>query len=107
MALGLDRSAAHLEAAIYERGGMERMPAGVAEADLAAVRCPARNRVLVGAAREEDASDERGHSVSHSERGRARVAAWLGLLGCSLAGLACGREREMGHTGRRRKQAAG
>ena len=37
LALGLDRSAAQLGAAIYERGGVERTPAGIADVDSAVV----------------------------------------------------------------------
>ena len=41
------------------------------------------------------------HDVSKRERAQAA------MLGCGLAGPACGGEGEMGHAGRRRKQDAG
>ena len=43
-------------------------------------------------------------TAREGKRGRLRG---FGLLGCGLAGPACGGEGGMGHVGRRRKQAVG
>ena len=86
--LGLDRSVMQLGAAIYERGGVERTPAGVAEVDSATVF--SSDRVRRGDKLEKKITLTRGLRLSVRQAGEESVGNCAGLR----LGWATARRRE-------------